>query len=207
MSIGNDYARRDAGFTLVEMLVGLVLLALLSVLLTGAVSTGRRTIETIESRLAGSDENTPLALITELLSNCRVLSPFRNAMSGFSGTPDSVTCVTQIDKRGQAAGLYQAWVRLDQTTKISDADLILELALRRSEQPQPAERQRFILSHGVEQFRIEYFGVVDGETAAGWHPTWRSDSTLPSAIRISLRDRSGAASKSSDRQVKLTHVM
>ena len=177
---------RQGGFTLLEMLVAITVLALLTIGLTQGVRTG---FAFWASQARRSAE------VTELDSTARVL---RNLMTDIPIRP-------AIPGAGQVAILFEGHSALlsfvgDLPTGFGDSrrakidialrgdDLVLDWTPHRHEvssspPPRPAEVR---LLRGVKTLDLAYWGDPGGSgRAAGWLPEWVSPA-LPELVRIRL---------------------
>lgn len=182
----------DDGFTLVETLVGLALLALIGLLLASALATGRRILEGFEQRGAAAATSDPLPILTELLGNARLLEVLPGQTQqepSFVGEADRAAFVTLIEKRGQAAGLYNAVLSAQPNQNGNATALILELSLRRpGSRAVPRSEQQFVLLPDIESVSLEYLGA-SGAGSSTWQPRWHDAQALPQAVRVSAKPR------------------
>lgn len=179
---------RQAGFTLLEVLVAVIVLGLLMVGLSQGVRSGfafwsaqsRRSGETVEL-----DATARLfrALLTGIPVQPAAASVPGAAMAiGFEGQADRLTLVGDLP-----TGFGDAR-RADITISLRDGRVILAWTAHRHEQsggaaPAPAEAE---LIRGVETLEFAYWGMPPGATAAAWLPQWDGPA-LPELIRVRLR--------------------
>jgi general secretion pathway protein J len=162
-------SRRDAGFTLVEVLVALALTALVSLLLLHGVRLAAAGLDRHARRAERLDDRRSL---DELLR--RVLS---SAASGsFVGRPTTARFLSLAEDSGP--GLYRIEIARE------GSRLILRRRLAGpSADPQIAEA---VLAGDVVAFGFAYFGAPSAAEAPGWHQDWEGLTRLPLLVRVSL---------------------
>lgn len=182
--------RGDSGLTLVEVLVGITLLALLGALIANGMDFGGRIWNRAERRSAGTDE---IGLVQGLLR--RTLAAARPAYRSadrrdpaisFAGEPDTLDVVAPqpaadgpgtwtherfgLLRHGGASALY--------------VDLRWDAAQGRGEVQGPAARV-MLLDH-VSHLRFAYFGAGAPGEAPGWQDRWIGQARLPSLVRVTI---------------------
>ena len=177
----------EAGFTLLEMLVVVVVLGFLMIGLTHGVSTGltlweaqsRRIGETAELDAASRILRTLLSGIVPPAS--AAFSPVPNSATEFRGNGDSVAFIGDLP-----TGLGTTR-RANITLALRQGRLVLRWTPRRHElsavaPPEPAEIE---LVRQVEHLDLAYWGAPAPDQPAGWQGKWEG-STLPDLIRVRL---------------------
>jgi general secretion pathway protein J len=167
-------ARQSGGFTLLEMLVGLVVIGLLIVGLTQGVHFGLLAWNT-EARLAdGSDEFS--AIDNVLRHIVEGASPGNEVDAApFLGSADQLQCITVLP--GVSSGLSQILL-------LVDADHRLVLRSRpyvhaiRLKPAAPLIETRLL--NGVSRLQLSFW-----RSGSGWVNTWQSPE-LPTLVRFRL---------------------
>jgi general secretion pathway protein J len=177
---------RQGGFTLLEMLVAITVLALLMIGLTQGVRTG---FAFWASQTRRSAEVSELDATARVLRNLLTDIPIRSAASGagqmailFEGHSAGLTLVSDLP-----TGFGDSR-RAKIDIALRGEDLVLDWTPHRHEvsslpQARPAEVR---LIHGVKTLEFAYWGDPDGSGGAtSWLPEWVSPA-LPELVRIRL---------------------
>jgi len=207
---------RSSGFTLVELLIALAMVGLITLLLFSALRIGARTwdaVDLVAERIGAlrlARDFLQMAL-TQVRPTTLV---FDGApVSVFAGDGERLELVTPLAERVGVPGLYVLRLNLEDSGDRSDLVLtrwlihpeVLEGTdeipawepLRDAGGPQssssPVDQDsaagaygRTLLLEGVDAFRIEYFGTLEGETEPDWQEDWLDQGALPSLVRIRL---------------------
>lgn len=201
------------GFTLVELLVALALLALMSTLLLAALHGGRRVLDAAERQQSELPVDAAQALLRELLSGARPVNARPNAaaqaLPTFSGASDQVVFTTLLDKRGQYGGLYEATIMLGPSSHEASRALILDLRLQRrgADAAAAGEQTRHVLLEGVRDLKLAYYGRLGDDAAPRWHEEWRDRQRLPSLITVRSSFSEGSTRRFPDMLVGLPLAM
>jgi general secretion pathway protein J len=185
----------EAGFTLVEMLVGLSLLALMSVLLFGGFRFGLRAWESGDDQIAaiGEIERTQNLLRT-LLSEAQLPVIAVNdgdirQMASFVGEDERLWFVAPLPAHRGVGGLYEF-----ELTKVRNgAEDALSLAWRsyRVDRPLGDDRDfddESILLRSTEGLRLAFFGQSSDQRDPAWLDSWDGSRGLPLLVRLTIED-------------------
>jgi general secretion pathway protein J len=188
----------SAGFTLIELTIALVLMALMSAVMFGSLSFAGRSWDGGEAKAAQVSEmrQTQQFLRAQLASQyplrARKVAEFPLF---FAGSVDEIRYAAALPPRVAEGGLYFFRLaivrdgdksRLVQERVIADADLIGDVDFR--------DAERAILAEGIEGLKIGYFGRDAGaaETeAATWRDRWDDKQRLPLLVRIDVTPQKG----------------
>jgi general secretion pathway protein J len=172
-------ASPSAGFTLVETLASLTILAMLSLMLMAGAATARLWLP----RLTGASQGETIEAAQGLL-RARLERSYPNILAqteppevDFGGHEDRLDFVAPAsDARGPDA-LWRYRLALE-----PNGDLALysrnDLAL---DDAHYAERQ--VLLHGVASLQLAYFGPSPPDGAARWRDRWDEQPSLPRLVR------------------------
>lgn len=178
--------RRDAGFTLIEMLAVMVALGLLTLLVGGSLRLGLRSWDKSAAMLSRTqDVLAAQALLRRELSQAYPVDLARSGEArrvAFEGARQRMTFVAPMpDWLGFGGFSLLRLERVDDRLELSWSRLASE---RRSLAPGPDER-RVVLLKGVGDMAFDYFGRV-GAGPARWMDRWTSAPGLPSHLRLRL---------------------
>jgi prepilin-type N-terminal cleavage/methylation domain-containing protein len=179
----------DAGFTLIEMVIGIALLALLTTILIGGFRLETQHVGRISSRLdrAAELQAAHTFLRTELASAQSVRpvdASGREIM--FEGASSGLEFVAVAPQSAPKDGL--------DVFTIMAADGALRVRWRRYDGLASVAGEHgdeATLVEGVERATFRYFGIVPPATAPAWHDSWRGMPYLPSLVRLDLVLASG----------------
>ena len=183
-------ARREGGFTLVELLVGLALFSLISVLLFGGFRFGLRAWESGSDRI---DRTSRVELVQSLLRRelsqaflPKLVAPAedRGTVSAFAGTGDTMSFVAPLPTHGGTGGLYV----LSLSKRQAGRHTYLSLGWRMFRPDEmgagtfKADDESTLIDIAGLQFA--YYGNLDRDGAAGWFDQWLGIGSLPQLIRV-----------------------
>lgn len=171
--------RCDAGFTLVELLVSLTILALLLAMVPGTLRLGRRAWETPGQLDQASDELAALGFVqTHIKSAVPIFERDAQGVSriAFSGAPLSVSFIVPLSGGPYGGGLYR--IELGSALRVS----LYQGASTSGQSALPAEERPLGNLSGRLHFR--YFGAVQFGQAPLWHDVWPRTDRLPDLVEI-----------------------
>ena len=177
----------EAGFTLVELLVSLTLLALMMTYAVTAFSTLRQ-MNRISDQAAAQDEaDAARAYLSQEIADLRVL--FEAQENGaqtlvFSGEPHALLYIAGSDGTRETGGLIQVRLQLN-----ANAELIAERQLMQTEPVGPVIP--VILLRHVASLDFAYAGLADAGGKLNWQDTWPAGNALPAAVRIAVEFAAG----------------
>jgi general secretion pathway protein J len=189
---------RQAGFTLVELLVALALTALMSTAIFGGLRLGARAWASASRRsVDAADSGAAQEVLRRAISRAYPAFAYRDYADRrvtFAGGPDSLVFVGPLPEAIEENVL--AWQRLH---AIRDPDgLALSLAWRldlpssNPAAPVPESEAR-LLAH-VRSLRFAYFGAVEPRAPPAWRDDWTDQTRLPELVRVTVeRDDPRAA--------------
>jgi general secretion pathway protein J len=180
---------KPQGFTLVELLVGLTLMALVSIILFGGMRFGMRAWETGGERI---ERTTRIELVQTLLRRQLGQARLPSNSAGkppvaFSGQRDRVTFVAPSAKHGEASDAFVFVLRWSDTGQRSH----LNLAWTPLQPPASAETVRGAesaarLIEDVATVELAYYGALDPKRPAQWWDEWDGANGLPALMRLRL---------------------
>lgn len=179
------------GFTLLELLIGMVLLGLILTLLFGGLRLGARSWDSGDKR---ADDSAQLRAIQGFmrreLNQVFPLS-WKNEVDtrlAFAGTPDALKFVAPLPVQVSEGGLYLLGLELEKGEE--GQRLIMKRALTN-----PAAKdfsgleqgEKTVLAEHVEKMAIAYFGSATAESEPGWQEKWDDPQRLPMLVRIQVK--------------------
>ena len=175
-SPGVRVAASDAGFTLVEMLVALVLLGMVATMMAVGFASGHRLWTSVERQTARGESIE--AAQTLLRGRLERLRPFtrsqgRTFYSDVEGRNDRLSFWAEPPDARRPAAVTHYILALD-----ANDDLTLAGAL----DPQAASDDT-LLSH-VASLEIGYFGPAGPNDPGEWQDSWSHQAAPPSLIRV-----------------------
>jgi len=197
---GMRMARTVRGFTLLELMIALTLLALLSAVLFGSLRLAGRSTDGGEAKVEAAAS---MRLAQEFLrTNLEAQHPLRmrkivDSPLLFSGTRNELRYAAELPPRVAGGGIW--FYRLSLRTEDSRGPLTLERVvpdLAADAIPEFANADRSVLADGIAELTLGYFGR-DTDAATTVAPTWRDHwdnvQQLPMMIRIDVKPKQGPA--------------
>jgi general secretion pathway protein J len=176
---------RQAGFTLLEILVALVVFGFLFVGLNQGTRTGFALWNSQTRRISETEELDAIArLLRSLLTGIPILP------SSANDTPQAIAITGQADRLnfvGELPTGLGATRLADITLELRDGRLLLSWTPHHHD---PAGAPAVVpteteLTRGVERLEFAYFGAASPEQPPGWHARWAGPE-LPLLIRLRL---------------------
>ena len=190
---------RQAGFTLVEIMVAMVLLSITMLLLYSGLSfalrawdagdiNGRRTAD----RRLG--ENFLRRELSELFP-----MRFKDATQlkvAFEGGASRVRFVSSRAPGVQVGGISLVGIEVEEDRENRAKNLVMYRAMPDDEARDfgPLERgERHLLLSGIEQVTFGYFGSENEFAEPKWQDTWELPGRIPEMVRIRMQGKDGGA--------------
>lgn len=181
---------RDAGYTLIELLVALAVLALLALLLVAGVGATRLAGRGAGARAAGVDGVAAAqGLVRARLEALTPLTRYdaSRPYADVQGTRDTLFWLGPLPE-AERPGEIAAY-RLSMST---GSELVLSTTADLSPEDTPNRRDR-VLMRGVAGVEFGYFGAAPPDGRRGWRDEWRNQPRPPELIRVRVtlpaRDR------------------
>lgn len=184
------HCRSDAGFTLMEVLVSLVLLALVLGLLASGLRYAQSTWDATArlDELAGAEMAE--AFIRARLVEAMPLYEQRRAgtvRALFQGADDAMSFVAPAPNGPAGAGLYR--YTLEAAAGAGRRALVVGLAPHLpSASDSVLERplDRYELMRNIRSVSFRYFGRGEPRAEPAWHTAWTRTDAMPSLVQIAI---------------------
>jgi general secretion pathway protein J len=192
--------RTVAGFTLVELTVALVILALLAAVLFGALGLAGTTLDRGEAKV---EETSNMRLAQAFLrANLEGQHPLRMRKIVefpllFAGERDELRYAAALPARVASGGVW--FYRLSVARDDPRAPLVLERIvpdLAAVQAPDFRDAEQSVLAEGIRELRITYYGrdaTAADAAEPSWRERWDDPQRLPLLVRVDVVPKSGPA--------------
>lgn len=189
---------RQAGFTLVELLVSLALTAAIASFILGGFHLTRRTWAITHDRESIEEIDAAATQLRGLLAKAMPVKTIdeadRTARLLFEGRTDSVIFVTLSEATAFHGGPMH--VRLSWHDRPSlpgrPAALVLRTAVFRANPSLVFESDPVILFRDVVGFSLRYFGAPAQDRPPQWHTEWLGHERMPLAMLVQVDFAAGS---------------
>lgn len=174
---------RDAGFSLIEALASLIVVAMIGLLLVEGVSTGKRVWERIDTRQAhGEALESAQTTLRDRIEEIYPATLFDKSPPyiDFAGTAEQIVFLANPPMSDRPSALRRYTLALDTAT-----NLVLS-SISDAGRPELAPVTRQVLLRGVRQLDVAYFGASQPDFTRRWRSFWDSEAALPEAVRVRL---------------------
>ena len=181
--------RRHAGFTLLEILLALALLALVMLGVWGAMASATRITHAADAVMARSESVRTVQQFLRRYVSAAQLQPY--VMAGdsrarmFEGDATSMRYVAPLPMQSGHAGLYLQTIRLQ---KNASGGTSLELAYLpyADDAPETGDPVVHRLLSDLQAGKFQYLASAAFGKPAAWRDDWQAVNGLPLAVRIHL---------------------
>jgi general secretion pathway protein J len=181
--------RSNAGFTLVELLIALLLFSLLSMALFGSIRAGTAAWSRATSRADESDHDLHAQdLLRHLIENAYPLYLSDNAKSGhvdFAGSESSLSFLSDAPMALGKGGRSRINLTVEQHG--DRVDLLIEAKPELAIVNDETEKARKPLLTGASLVAFAYFGKTPADQSVTWQNDWANRAELPRLVRIEAR--------------------
>lgn len=188
----------EAGFSIIELLVSMVLLALLLSLMPSALRLAMRASLVREQLDVVNAQGAALDFLAGRLEVARPIFVLRDRSrpdNFFDGRHDALSFLAPLPDAAPINGLYRIKVhvvdgvaRVGTNTKVLAIDLLPYLVQEDSFTRQTRKPIRHSIHKDVVSFSIEYFGAQkETDYDLAWQREWRGRSDLPKLVELTIR--------------------
>ena len=202
----------EAGFTLVELLVALVLTAAIASFVAGGFHIVRRAWVISYDRESTEEVDAAATQLHGLLARTMPVTTNdevdRVARLLFEGRTDSVTLVTLSEATAFQGGLMRVRVSWQDRPPLPgrNAALVLHTAVFRADPRLVLERDPVVLFRDVAGFSLRYFGASGPGKPPQWHSEWLGRDQMPLAMLVQVDIASGSGRRRVVLQTTLRHA-
>lgn len=187
------------GFTLIEVLVTLALLALVLALLSGALRFAQSTWDAATKLDAHASTGTTESFLRARLGEAMPL--YEQTATGlvrlaFEGTSESLSFVAPAANGPVGAGLYHHALDVAPGTGRGHSHNLLRLKLvpyqaKQSEPGGEPIQQEHVLMGNVKSLALRYFGRGAPRSEPAWHAAWPRTDALPHLVEMTIARSDG----------------
>jgi len=181
-------ANAEAGFTLLELLIALALMAVIASLLVNAIAGARQSLSVVDRRITQASVPAVQSVLRRLLLEARP-NPDATGRAdpgrAFLGEPGKVAFVSSFVPQGQFGGLWRYEIVLGASAGESSA-LVLTQKLVRPTSAATSSPLRTVVLKDVRALSQRYFGVEDKASAPQWQDAWRHPYRLPRLVSVDV---------------------
>lgn len=187
--VSGSPSRFSRGFTLLEILLALALLALVMLGVWGAMASATRVTHATDALMARSENVRTVQQFLRRYVSAAQLQPYlaqgdaRARM--FEGDATSMRYVGPLPMQSGHAGLYVQTIRLTQDASgVTSLDLVYQPYA--DDAPQTADAVTHLLLADLRGGRFQYLAAAAFGKPAAWRDDWQAANGLPLAVRIHL---------------------
>lgn len=183
-------ARAPNGFTLLELLVAITLLALLFMMLTGAIRFASTTSHSIDNGGPTGDLQIAQGVLRRQLEQALPLVEPNREKDGtvfFKGSSTKIEFIGPPPTRSSNAGLYLNEITVRSSAEgreLSFSWRRLQPDLANLNDSSPAESVQLV--EGAFDARFSFFGAPDDEQETQWRDSWDLNKRTPMLTKIEL---------------------
>lgn len=182
----------EAGFTLLEIMVAMVVLTMIITTAFGALRLGERSWETGLIHAGDTEtQRTVAGLLQRQFNQILPLSWTADTRTSiaFSGEHDRVRFIAPAPQHHGATGLFEFTLIIE--PHASGASLVLYYRLHDPDspgfQPDDSDSQRVLLLDNLKTAAFNYYGAPVSGDPPRWHSQWGSDAeTFPQLVHAHL---------------------
>lgn len=182
----------EGGFTLVELLVAITILAMVLAAVTGSVSVSSRMAGNVTEKAHSVDRQIQVRSFLrrelEQASTTMVIESNGREHIVFSGTSRSVTFVAPLPESAAVGGLHQLTLQVEEEDGSENLVLLhgpFLPQLRPGDWTDDGGRE--VLLEGMEAIEFSYLG--DGPAGNYWSGDWTDTVRMPALIQVRFRSR------------------
>jgi general secretion pathway protein J len=177
-------ADREAGFTIVELLVSLLILGMLILMIIMGLGTGRRVWERMDqSALSIETIEGAQTLLRDRIERTYGATRFDSATpyADFRGLPNRISFLAPPPEVNRPQALRRYDLSLD-----GNGNLLLSSWSDVAADPDRPAITSVVVLRGVQGMDVAYFGTAAPDLTPRWRPTWDHQAAPPRLVRVRL---------------------
>lgn len=199
--------RRQGGFTLLEAIVALTLLALMLAVLSGSIRFASQSRDVTAAKIDSIDN---MRIAQDFLRQTLAQAHPKRWMKAvgrpfvFRGEHEEVSLAAPLTARVGVGGLFLlklSLVETDRPTPSSAAgakskNLVVSRIFPEpdaQEMPDFSAAETTVLAENIAELEFQYLGRDDPNSDPIWHDDWREGARMPEAMRVRVRPVKGPA--------------
>jgi general secretion pathway protein J len=184
------------GFTLLELVIALLLVAVMMPLLFNSLRLGARTWDSLEERTRDTHDLHLAALfLKQLIEQAQPFAPDARgeARISFAGEPHALRFVAPLPAPLGTGGMH--WFTLEVVAGDDGKQLVLSHELYQGEDWDrfaPAPPDSVVLAHGLSEAQLDYLEAPDALGVSLWAARSDDERQLPQLVRLRLAAGEGS---------------
>ena len=174
----------EAGFTLVEVLISLILMGFVLTLLYGGGTYANRVFARTTELSTWTDD---VVQVQDFMRD--LISQAYPAPEEFQGGRGRIEFLAPVTREGLKRGLYKIILQRESDGKADR--LVLTLAPVEEGQSESMKQEKIILVEDVKEMEFAYFSAGQERKAGTWLSLWEKGQELPQLLRMRLKTEKG----------------
>lgn len=199
VSVSPSPSPRVSGFTLLETLVALTLLALMLAVLTGSIRFAGQSRDAVATKLDGID-NMRIAqdFLRQTITQAHPKRWFKVAGRPFvfRGERDELFMAAPLTARVGVGGLFLLKFFLAEGNRNEGRKLVMARLFPEptaQEMPDFSSADTTVLAENLSELEIGYLGRDDETADPTWRDDWKDGARMPEAVRLRVKTDKGVA--------------